>query len=263
MGHIPRSWMYPLSASHANQLDLSTIYFVCNSNVPGIWWMISSCGVLQCVGRANAICSSIWELDSGHWRFCDGQQRCLKALPLVLIHVLGWWRWGCADFGYGWWRTKMNNEIVIATASLPSESWTVVIEGSLVGSIGAWRLRLSFSYWDKEDEDMCMRMMRPNISYHLFRQILGVGMCAQLQPIICSPLIIFISLLQRQILGLKLSFHLLRQIPGAESSNLECAPIHTQSSASQNSSPSFHPSKGRSFGTCAHPHPIICSPGAR
>ena len=45
--------------------------------------------------RANAICSAIWELDSGHWRFSDGQQRCLKAPPLFLI--LRWWSWRYAD----------------------------------------------------------------------------------------------------------------------------------------------------------------------
>ena len=39
---------------------------------------------------ANAICSAIWDLDTGHWGFSDGRQRCLKA-PLLLLLILRWW----------------------------------------------------------------------------------------------------------------------------------------------------------------------------
>ena len=39
---------------------------------------------------ANAICSAIWELDTGQWGFSDGRQRCLKA-PLLLLLILRWW----------------------------------------------------------------------------------------------------------------------------------------------------------------------------
>ena len=125
----------PITHPMQTKLALSTTYFVSNSNVPGIWWMISSCGVLQCVGRANAICSAIWELDSGHWRFCDGQQRCFTNWDDEDGNV----RMQDADDDEGISPNQLSPQKIKGKPSrtppkmqslVPSENWTVVTEGS-------------------------------------------------------------------------------------------------------------------------------------